>query len=246
MIVLMAHNYYQTANPSGENISFEAEVALLREHGHRVVTYTRHSDEIRVDGLRHKLMAGTKAIWDRDTYLDLRRLLHEARPDIVHLQNIFPLISASPYNACQQAKVPIVQTLRNYRLLCLNGLFFRDGHTCELCLRKAVPWPGVLYACYRQDRAASAAGAAALVAQRRVQSRTQAVAVYIVLTEFARQKFMQGGFLREKLMVKPNFVHPDPRPGQGQGHYALFVGRLSLEKGLAGLPSGWERVGRRA
>src|SRR5207245_179155 len=63
---------------------------------------------------------------------------------------------------------------------------------------------------------------------------------YIALTEFARRKFIAGGFPPHKLVVKPNFVRPDPGPRNGTTDYALFVGRLSPEKGLGTLLAGWQ------
>jgi glycosyltransferase involved in cell wall biosynthesis len=128
--------------------------------------------------------------------------------------------------------VPVVQTLHNYRLLCPNALFFREGRVCEDCLGKAFPWPGVAHACYRESRPASGTVAAMLFAHRTLGTWKGAVDLYVALTEFARRKFVEGGLPSEKIVVKPNFVDPDPGMGQGRGDYVLYVGRLSKEKGL--------------
>jgi glycosyltransferase involved in cell wall biosynthesis len=84
-----------------------------------------------------------------------------------------------------------------------------------------------------------------LTAHRVLGTWTRRVDSYVALTEFARKKFVQGGLPAEKIVVKPNFVDPDPGPGTGRGGYALFVGRLSLEKGLDALLAAWERLGGR-
>jgi glycosyltransferase involved in cell wall biosynthesis len=68
------------------------------------------------------------------------------------------------------------------------------------------------------------------------------VDVYVVPTEFARKKFIEGGWPAEKTVVKPNFVLADTGPGEGRGEYALFVGRLSSEKGVDTLLAAWERL----
>lgn len=164
----------------------------------------------------------------------------EQTHDLVHVQNFFPLISPSVYYAAKAEKVPVVQTLHNYRLLCPNGLFFRDGHVCEDCLGKPVPWPGVLHACYRESRTATTAATVMLTTHRIMRTWTEMVDVYIALTEFARQKFVQGGIPAEKIVVKPNFVHSDLGCGEGRGGYALFVGRLSTEKGVDTLLAAWK------
>ena len=107
---------------------------------------------------------------------------------------------------------------------------------------KTIPWPGVVHACYRGSRAASAVVAAMLVVHRLLGTWTQKVDMYIALTEFARQKFIEGGLPADKVAVKPNFVHPDPGLGEGRGGFALFVGRLSQEKGFDTLLAAWERL----
>lgn len=89
---------------------------------------------------------------------------------------------------------------------------------------------------------ASGVVAAMLTTHRALGTWARGVDVYIALTEFARRKFMEGGLPAEKIVVKPNFVHPDPGPGEGKGGYALFVGRLSPEKGVRTLLRAWERL----
>ena len=148
MKILQAHNFYQLSG--GEDQSFKAEVALLRAHGHDVVTWTRHNDDIRS---MSKLKVATATVWNRQVYRELRTLFRQERFDLVHFQNTFPLISPAAYYAAKAEGVPVVQSLRNYRLMCPNGLFFRDGHVCEECACKAIPWPAVKHGCYRDSRA---------------------------------------------------------------------------------------------
>ncbi|MDR7405021.1 MAG: glycosyltransferase family 4 protein, partial [Armatimonadota bacterium] len=105
-----------------------------------------------------------------------------------------------------------------------------------------LPWRGVVRGCYRGSRAASGMVAGA-VTFHRVLGTWRLVDRFITLTEFMRQKFIRAGFPPAKLVVKPNFVYPDPGMGEGKGGYALFVGRLSPEKGLGTLLRAWERLG---
>jgi glycosyltransferase involved in cell wall biosynthesis len=139
-------------------------------------------------------------------------------------------------------KVPVVQSLHNYRLLCPAATFVRDGVVCEDCLGKTVPWPAVKNSCYRSSKLASAAVANMLVVHRGLHTWTRKVARFIALTEFARNKFISGGLPEERITTKPNFVTLDPRMGAGKGGYALFVGRLSEEKGLATLLGAWKNI----
>ncbi|QIZ72399.1 glycosyltransferase [Oxynema aestuarii] len=237
MHILTIHNNYQIRG--GEEVSREAEERLLRERGHQVESY--EDDNARLSELG-AIDVATRTLWSREAYQQVKQKLQAGSYDLVHVQNFFPLISPSVYYAAQECGVPVVQTLRNYRLLCPNALFFRDGRVCEDCLGKAIPWPGVVHRCYRQNRSASATTAAMLVVHRGLQTWEKKVDRYIALTEFARQKFIEGGLSAEKIVVKPNFVAPDPGPGSGSGGYALYVGRLSVEKGLDVLLAAWERL----
>jgi len=237
MRILLIHNHYQ--HSGGEDAVFAAESALLRENGHEVVEYTE--DNQLINGMSRAAVAA-RAIWSRSTRRRLIKILRDIQFDVVHFHNTFPLISPSAYSACREAKVPVVQTLHNYRLLCPAATLFRDGQLCEACLGKTPPWPGVWHACYRESRSQTAIVAGMLTVHRWLKTWQEQVDIYIALTEFCRQKFIEGGLPSEKIHVKPNFVNPDPGLRKGNGHYALFVGRLSLEKGVRTMLRVWQGV----
>jgi glycosyltransferase involved in cell wall biosynthesis len=239
MRILSIHNNYQIRG--GEDESRESEERLLREMGHSVDVYEENND--RIAELNSAQLA-LRTIWSQEAYQIVRQKLKQTNTDLIHVQNFFPLISPSVYYAAQAEGVPVIQTLRNYRLICPNGLFFRDGRVCEDCLGKFVPYPGVVHACYRQNRGATAVTVAMLTAHRTMRTWLHQVNLFISLSEFARQKFIEAGFPGEKIIVKPNFVHPDPGMGEGQGGYALYVGRLSVEKGLDILLAAWQQLSK--
>ncbi|MDY7024567.1 MAG: glycosyltransferase, partial [Cyanobacteriota bacterium] len=216
-----------------------AESNLLQEKGNDVDTYIEHND--RVADFNSAQLA-LKTIWSQESYQIVQEKLKNTSTDIVHVQNFFPLISPSVYYAAHTAGVPVVQTLRNYRLLCPNALFFRQGQVCEDCLGKAIPYPGFVHACYRENRLATAAIIAMLTSHRLMNTWLKQVNIFVSLSQFARQKFIEAGWPAEKIMVKPNFVSPDPGIGSGSGGYALYVGRLSVEKGLDTLLTAWEQL----
>ncbi len=237
--IALVHNYYQQSG--GEDQVFAAEASLLQEHGHQVLRYTVHNDLVRGMTL---LALASRTIWNGRVYGELRDLLREERPDIVHFHNTFPLVSPAAYYAAEAAAVPVVQTLHNYRLLCPNAVLFRDAQVCESCLGKAIPWSSLIHRCYRHSLSATAATAAMLSIHRALHTWTEKVDVYIALTEFARDKSIQGGLPAAHITVKPNFLMHDPGCGDGRAKYALFVGRLSSEKGLDTLLAAWDRLGR--
>jgi glycosyltransferase involved in cell wall biosynthesis len=240
MTFLLVHNHYR--HPGGEDEVFTAEASLLQARGYRVVRYVLHNDQ--AVGQRPWTIAGA-AIWNPAAYRSLRVLCRTERPQVAHFHNTFPLVSPAAWYAARAEGVPVVQTLHNYRLICPDALLFRHGHVCEECLGRSIPWPGVLHACYHESRPATGAVAAMLTVHRVLRTWTTVVDVYITLSDFARQKFIQAGLPAAKIIVKPNFVYPDPGPGEGRGEYALFVGRLSTEKGAETLLAAWKHLGRK-
>lgn len=236
----MVHNYYQQRG--GEDFSVEREIELLRERGHQVSTFFYSNDDVpNMNSFR--LAANT--LWSFSSKRSLKKRLQSEKFDVVHFRNTFPLISPAAYYAAREEGVPVVQMLSNYRLLCPVAIFLRDGRICEDCTGKAVPWPGVLHSCYRGSKAASGTVAGMISLHRLLNTWKEAVDVYIAPTRFVRDKFVDNGFPEEKLVIKPNFVNPDPGTGKGKGGYALFVGRLSEEKGVESMLRAWEIVGDR-
>jgi glycosyltransferase involved in cell wall biosynthesis len=238
--VMLVHNFYQ--HRGGEDSVVEAELRLLKKAGHRTATFFRHNQEIDDYSWWAKGMLGVRAVWSQDSAREMRSALQREKPDLVHFHNFLPLLSPALYYVCKDLGIPVIQTLHNYRLLCPSATLYRDGKVCEECLGKLVPWPGVVHKCYRQDRLASAAVGAMITTHELIGTWRGVVDRYIALTEFARRKLSENGIPGHKIVVKPNFLDPDPGAKQGHGEYALFVGRLSPEKGVRTLLDGWRRL----
>jgi glycosyltransferase involved in cell wall biosynthesis len=235
--ILMVHNYYQS--PGGEDVAFRSEVDLLQRKGHVVIKYEEYNDRI-ADLNPISVALGT--IWSEKSRLRIAGILDSEKPDIVHFQNTFPLISPSVYYACRQAKAGIVQTLQNYRLLCPVATMYRAGNVCTDCLGKNFAMPGIVHACYHKSHMQSAVVAAMVAFHRALGTWKNSVDAYIALTEFSREQFIKGAFPQEKIFIKPNFHASDPGQKSGIGDYALFVGRLSEEKGITTLLSAWRSL----
>jgi glycosyltransferase involved in cell wall biosynthesis len=240
MKILLVHNSYR--QPGGEDVVFDQECQLLERAGHHVVTYRRSNSEIEEDSARSWLELAKHTIWARDTRQQVAELIHREKPRLVHVHNTFMMVSPSVYAACRHAGVPVVQTLHNYRLACPAATFYRDGHVCEECLQQGL-WRGVRHGCYRGSRIETAVVAAMLEVHRVLRTWQKMVDCYIALTEFSRRKLIAAGLLEDRVFTKPNFIHPDPGEPTGSGKYAIFVGRLSPEKGLQTLVAAWERIG---
>ena len=223
--ILVVHNRYQ--QPGGEDAVVEAEVDLLRRRGHSVETYIRDNDELNA---MSRLDALAENLWSRRTWNDVAKLARTFRPDVIHVHNTFAMVSSSVYWAAARAVVPVVQTLHNFRLMCVQAMFLKDGKVCEDCIDR-VPWRGVVHKCYRSSGLYSAAQATVIGMNRAIGTYRDRVTRYIALTDFCRDKFIQGGLPAERISVKPNFVDIERVPTNGR-RGGLFVGRLAAEKGV--------------
>lgn len=239
MNILLLHNHY--LQPGGEDAVFAGEAMLLEQHGHTVVPFRVHNEEVAQLPAANLLV---KTLWNTSTHSKIRSLIREHRIDVCHCHNTFPLLSPAVYYAAHAEGIPVVQTLHNYRLLCPKAVFYREGRVCEDCLHSTVPWRSVLHSCYRGSRAATAATALMLTTHRLAGTYQKQVDVYVALTEFCRNKFIEGGLPADRIVVKPNFLFDDPGPGIGAGGYALFVGRLTEEKGIRTVLRAWSSVPR--
>lgn len=231
MKVLLLHNRYQLAG--GEDGVVKAEKLLLEANNHEVSLLEVSNQDI--TNAWDKVTTAVSAIYSYSAKEQVSKEIIRFRPDIVHVHNFFPLLSPSIYDACQQYGLPVVQTLHNYRLACPKAMPFRDGKVCEDCIGELIPWPSIVHGCYRNSRLQSSVVTAMLTWHRLRNTWQERVDAYIVFTEFQKEKMVQAGLPREKILVKPNFVFSPNFIAQSnqQDDYLLFVGRLSEEKGIS-------------
>jgi hypothetical protein len=190
MRVLMLHNFYR--QPGGEDACFSAEAEMLREYGNQVETVEMHNDETL--GMSPPVLAA-KTVWNRHSYTLVSQRIAAFKPDVMHCHNIFPLLSPSVYYAARRARVPVVQTLHNYRLLCLKATLFREGRVCESCVGQAIPWHGVARRCYHDSLAHSTSVASMLVLHRILGTWEHQVDLFLAV--FCAYQ-VPGGWMRSK------------------------------------------------
>jgi glycosyltransferase involved in cell wall biosynthesis len=239
MRVLLAHNFYR--HPGGEDHVFRAEVEVLRRRGHEVATFERSSSDA-AETTMGTLQMAAGIPWSARGKRDFAAAISAFQPDLVHFHNFFPVVSPSAYYACREAHVPIVQTLHNYRLICARADLFRNGRVCEQCVGRKFAWPAIRHGCYHSSSGASAAVAGMLALHHLVGTWDKMVDRYVALTEFAKGKFEQAGFPADRIDIKPNFLVDPPEPRQGVGEYALFLGRLTEQKGVRVLMKAWDQL----
>jgi glycosyltransferase involved in cell wall biosynthesis len=237
--IIVAHNYYQLRG--GEDAVFEAETDLLERHGVRVVRYAVHNDSANTMSV---LSLAQKTLWNRSACKEIEQLIrHEqsnSRRVILHAHNTLPLISPAIHRTASALHVPTIQTLHNYRLFCANALFYRKGEVCEDCMGKVLPIAGMRHACYRGSRIASAGVVGMNALHHAVQTWQKHISRYVVFTEFGKSKCIDGGLPSDRITVKPHAVEHDPGAEYAKKPIALFVGRLSPEKGIMILLRAWQ------
>ncbi|WP_435123834.1 glycosyltransferase [Micromonospora tulbaghiae] len=237
MRIVVAHNRYREAQPSGENTIVDAEIAQLTAAGVEVLPFLRSSDEIPSMSKPAKAMLPISPIWAPKAQHDLDRLLTEHRPDVLHLHNPYPLLSPWVVRTAHKRGVPVVQTVHNYRQVCSSGLYFRDGVICQDCRGRTLGVPAIVHRCYRNSRAQSALMATTLAVHR---PTWKSVDRYVALTTAVADHLRDYGIPDDRIVVKPNAV-PDPGTPAPSGNGFLFMGRLSPEKGLDLLLAAWRR-----
>jgi glycosyltransferase involved in cell wall biosynthesis len=237
MRIVVVHNAYRSAIPSGENRVVEDQVSLLRGVGHEVETYFRSSDEIEGFSWPKKLALPLRPLRSAEDVSLFGRLLDRFKPDVVHLHNPYPLISPAVINVAAQRGHPVVQSIHNYRQVCVAGILFRDDAVCEECVGRTYPWPAIRHGCYRDSRLQTISMATAITVQRRT---IRNVAQFLPVSEFVAGFLSKAGVTQDRVTVVPNAVPDTGLPGPvGDGF--LFAGMLSRAKGIELLLEAWKR-----
>jgi glycosyltransferase involved in cell wall biosynthesis len=240
MRVLVAHNFYRSDVPSGENQLVRAEVELLRDGGVDVVEMFEDSDAI-PGGVGGLLRAAPGPVYSSKGVRRFTRLLRETDPDVVHLHHVNPLISPWVVRVAGQHGVPVVHTVHAYRHSCVNGLHIRDGRVCTDCVGTRLNLPSVRHGCYRGSRLQTVPVTVGLDVHRRTWR--DGVTRFLALTEFMRDMLAATGVPPDRITVRPTWV-ADPGPVTEPGGDVLFVGRLDAAKGVDRLLHAWAAGGR--
>ena len=240
MRILIVHNHYQLYG--GEDSVVKSDFELLRDFGEEVYLHERSNDEIRDYSRLKKLSFLMHLGWNKESFQEIKKLLRDIKPDVVHFHNVFYVLSPYVYWACREAGVPVVQSQHNFRLLCPNALFMRNGKVCEECFDKKSFWPGIYHRCYKKSALMTFLIARAIKEHWTRGTFSDCIEMYTIASELGRQKYIAAGIPEDRIVVKPNIVYPQMiRTHQDQG-YALYAGRLYIEKGVHVLLKGWKSM----
>ena len=242
--ILIVHNYYQI--PGGEDTVVANEMKLLKKYGHKVFLYSRNNAELRQMSKLQKLSLTVTTVFNPRTYRDIKRLIKEENIEVVHVHNTLNLVSPAVYYAAISMKVPVVQTIHNFRLLCPGATFYRDGHICEDCLKHGLQC-AVKHSCYRESKIQTVACVISTMFHR--ITGIYGKINYICLTDFNKKKILELKQIKpERIFVKPNFVESKNEcvPKQDRKDQFIFAGRLDKLKGIDLLLEAWKTMGEDA
>lgn len=231
MKILTLFNDYRQKG-SGEYHVVTASQELLRRKGADATLVMRSS--VGLDRrLRRKVRAFVRGTYSRAAYSETLTLLERHEPDVVHVHNLYPLLSPSVLVACREAGVRTVMTVHNYRHTCPTSHHYRRGAVCEKCVG-GHEWQCIARNCRDNLPESFAYGLRALVA-RKLRLFHDNIDVLIVGTRFAAQRLATAGFDPDRIVVIPSLGVPVAAQPQSTGRYVAYAGRMTREKGVATL-----------
>lgn len=243
MRVLTVHNYTEGYATGGEAHVFQDEITQLEQNGHSVGKLICCNSEATESSILKKSAYFLNSPWSKVSYYRMERSIQDFQPDIIHIHNFFFILSPSIFRAAKNYRIPVVVTLHNYRLVVPCSQLYHSGKVCEKCLGKN-PWRILIYRCYRDKFLYSLLRYRFYYLSQKIHNWWDDIEVFIALTEFGREKLIQGGLPSVRIVVKPNSVKDPPayETTRYPGHGALYVGTLTSEKGVRELVRAWQDI----
>ncbi len=241
----VVHAYNLHRGGGGADNATHATIDVLRNAGVDVVEFARDSAALD-DGLGAKVRAFASGLYARDAVHEFAALLDRCRPDLVHVHELYPLISPWVLRECTRRGIPAVMSVYDYRLTCPTHNHYHAGHVCTRCIGEG-EWACVSQNC-RGSRAESVAFALRNAVARRGRLFADHVSCYVTPTRFTADWLVRwAGVDAAAVRVLPCTIDlPDaPVDDPAAGRYIAFAGRFVPEKGsdvaiaaarLAGVP----------
>ena len=238
MKIVQVHNRYRYGG--GEDDVFVTTCNLLKNNG--ITVYLLETKSEGLDStLFHKVNAFISGIYSFSAAQKMNQMVSQNRPDLVHIHNIYPLLSPSILVSCRRAGIPVVMTCHNFRLICPVATLFSDGKICERCVDRKEYWC-VLKNC-RGTFSESVAYALRSFFARSLGLFKKNVTIYIAVSEYVKSRLVSSGFDKDLITVIPNMVNiPKTNVEPTNGKYVAYIGRISEEKGIKTLLAAASRV----
>ena len=227
MNILIIHNYY--SQRGGEDAVFENESKALEQLGHKVIRYSRNNKEIENYSLIKKIKFICSIFSSKKTKEDIKKIINENKIDIAHIHNIFPLITTAIYKVLKKNNIKVIQTIHNYRFLCINAFFYRNNKLCMFCAKGNFLY-GIAFKCFKNSYILSTLYSVIIMINQKIFRNY--IDGYISLTEFTKDIFIKYGYSENKVFIKDNGFIDNNIRRKKSGGYFLFLSRISQEKGI--------------
>ena len=247
MKVLVIHNFHRKGSASGDDQVYKSETNLLETNGVEVVRYTVSNDEFDNAGVIGKLMSALGMLWSFKNYRNVKRVISETKPDIVHVHTFFPLLSPSTLYAAKKSGCKVVATLHDTRFVCPCATSLRGTQLCNEC-GDGHYFRMFKYGCFKNSKLQSLIVAFIFKFHRLRKSFYKQIDKYICFNENQITLLKNIGFDEKKIVKKYNFV-PDTKVEETElqefhlpERYVVFYGRIGEEKGIRILQKVWDQI----
>ena len=231
----------------GSEFVFFDMIRLLKKRGHRVSYFAMSQPEnlsteyqkyfvSNIDfgnkGLIKKCLASLRILYSLEAKRKIAELIKEEKPDIVHLNNIYHQISPSILHVLKKARIPVVMTLHDYKLVCASYSMLNKHKACQDC-KGGRYYNCLKNSCFKGARSKSLISTLEMYLHHKVLRIYRLVDSFISPSLFLQSKIRDMGF-EAKITHLPNFVEAaNYRPYYGwRENSVVYFGRLSEEKGL--------------
>lgn len=252
MKILLINKFHYHKGGS-ETVYFDTK-AVLEAHGHQVVCFSMQDGKNepcaqseyfvpKVDFRSGRLGLGKmlRLIYDPRAARNLEKLIQAEKPDLAHLHNIAHQLTPSILKPLRKHKIPTVQTLHDFQIICPNYTLYVEGRVCERC-KKHKYCQAIFHRCLHGHWLGSFIVALELTFQWWFKYYKENVDLFISPSQFLKNKLMEWG-IKRPIVVINNFVDLDKlSPGEEMGDYIVCVSRLSPEKGVMTLIRAMEKA----
>lgn len=242
--LLFVHNKY--LKTGGEDSVVFNEISLLRKHGYTVWLKEFGNENFQSANPVKTFLAGCSFFFNLSAFFSVYRLIKKYKIKVLHTHNFFYTASPAVFWAGKLAGAKTVMTIHNYRLFCLNALFYRDGGTCMDCVNSRTFTPGIRHACFKASSTQSAILAASLRFHRKAGTWIHKVDRFVVLNPFTKELLQGIGVNEGKITVKSNFIADTAYADyQNRNNTYLYAGRIEEEKGIRHVMEAFQQSGRK-
>src|SRR3990170_3374023 len=236
MKILLANKfYYPRGGPETVMLQQEKHLKAL---GHQVIPFAMQDEknlgsdfsQYFVSSVDYHRLNGSwwgnsktalKMIYSPESKGKIEQLLDLTNPDIAHLHNIYHQISPSILKSFKKRNIPVVMTLHDFKLVCPNYSFYREGQNCEECQGRRF-YKAVQHRCIQNSRLKSLVCAAEGYFHAWTRTYTDNVNLFIALSRFSLNRFIQYGLPEDKLSLLPNGLElKEYKPSYQPGDYVL-------------------------